>query len=79
LELKLESILATLILSYDESFLKDHPGKEKVFFQWEKNTMRAMKSSKEVSFSTMFCCSTSDENILPVVIFTSGTGSVFQR
>jgi hypothetical protein len=74
----LEGIPATHIFNYDESYLKDDPGSEEAFFSvGQKYHERAMNSSK-VSFSIMFCCSAAGEMLPPMVIYKSGTGSVYQ-
>jgi hypothetical protein len=74
----LENIPPTHIFNYDESYLKDDPGSEEAFFGVkQKYHEKAMNSSK-VSFSIMFCCSAAGHMLPPMVIYKSGTGSVYQ-
>jgi hypothetical protein len=73
----LEGIPPTHLFNYDESPVKDDPGAEEAFFaQGTKYHEQVMNHSK-VSYSLMFCCSAAGQMLPPMVVYQSGTGSVY--
>lgn len=72
-----EGVPATHLFNFDESPIKDDPGSEDAFFADGQKYYEQVMNHSKVGYSIMFCCSAAGQMLPPMVVYKSGTGSVY--
>lgn len=73
----LEGVKATHVFNFDESPVKDDPGSEDAFFADGQKYYEQVMNHSKVGYSIMFCCNAAGDMLPPMVVYKSGTGSVY--
>jgi transposase-like protein len=74
----LDGVTAGHFFNYDESNLKDDPGADDCFFAGNSKYYEQVRNHSKTAISIMFCCSADGKMLPPMVVYKSGTGSVYQ-
>ena len=77
IEPSLEGIPRYNIFNYDESPIRDDPSAEEAFFPKNTRHCEKVQNHSKSSISVMFCVSAAGDMLPPMVVYKSGTGSVY--
>ncbi len=73
----LESIPRFNIFNYDESPIRDDPSAEEAFFPKNTRHCEKVQNHSKSSISVMFCVSAAGDMLPPMMVYKSGTSSVY--
>jgi hypothetical protein len=73
----LEGVSRHHIFNYDESPFCDDPGAEEAFCPGGTKYFEQVQNHSKTYYSVMFCCSAAGDMLPPMVVYKSGTGSVY--